>query len=69
LVWVVNLKSHTVMVYRGDGSVNRLRASDELSGEDVIPGFRCPVRAIFPPSEQPVKEAPPDPTGPNGPQE
>ena len=68
LVWVVNPTSRTVMVYRGDGSVSRLRESDELSGEDVIPGFRCPVRAIFPPREQPAQEAPPNPTGPNGPQ-
>jgi Uma2 family endonuclease len=27
-VWVVNLKSRTVMVYRADGSVCRLRESD-----------------------------------------
>jgi hypothetical protein len=64
LVWVVNPKSYTVMVYRGDGSVSRLRASDELSGEDVIPGFRCPVRTIFPPHVQAAKEASPNPTGP-----
>jgi Uma2 family endonuclease len=68
LVWVVNPTSRTVMVYRGDGSVSRLRESDDLSGEDVIPGFRCPVRAIFPPREQAAKEASPNPTGPNGPQ-
>ena len=37
------------MVYRADGSVGRLREDDDLSGEDVIPGFRCPVREILPP--------------------
>lgn len=63
LVWVVNLKLRTVMVYRGDGSVSRLRESDELSGEEVIPGFRCPVRDIFPPP----KAAAPVPIAPNGP--
>jgi len=68
LVWVVNLKSRTVMVYRGDGSVSRLRESDELSGEDVIPGFRCPVGEIFPRPVQPAQETSPNPTGPNGPQ-
>jgi Uma2 family endonuclease len=67
LVWVVNPKSHNVMVYRGDGSVSRLRASGELSGEDVLPGFRCPVREIFPPREQAAQEASSNATGPNGP--
>ena len=34
-------------VYRADGSVGRLHQDDELSGEDVIPGFRCRVRSLF----------------------
>lgn len=58
LVLVVNVKSRTVMVYRSDGSVSRPRESDELSGEDVIPGFRCPVRDIFAPAQ--VGRAEPD---------
>ena len=58
LVWVVNLKSRTVMVYRRDGSVSRLRETDELSGEDVIPGFLCPVRDLFPPRKAPAPVAP-----------
>jgi Uma2 family endonuclease len=68
LIWVVGVRSRTVMIYRADGSVSRLRESDELSGEDVIPGFRCPVRDIFPPRLQPAHEASPTPTAPNGPQ-
>ena len=49
LVWVIYPESRTVTVYRGDGSVSRLHQDDELSGEDVIPGFRCEVRSLFPP--------------------
>ena len=64
LVWVVNLKSRTVMVYRGDGSISQLHEDDELSGEDVIPGFRCPVRDILP--RQAASEGQPALTGPNG---
>jgi Uma2 family endonuclease len=67
LVWVVYLKSRTVMVYRSDGSVSRLRESDELSGEEIIPGFHCPVREVFPPRDRATAESPPSPTGPNGP--
>jgi Uma2 family endonuclease len=68
LVWVVNPRSHAVMVYRLDGSVSRLRAGDELSGENILPGFRCPVQELFPPREHPAGEASPNVTGPNGPQ-
>jgi Uma2 family endonuclease len=49
LVWVINPDSRTVMVHRRDGSISLLRDHDVLSGEDVIPGFRCPIREILPP--------------------
>jgi len=48
LVWVIHPESGTASVYRGDGSVSRLHQDDELSGEEVIPGFRCRVRSLFP---------------------
>jgi hypothetical protein len=50
------------MIYRGDGSIHRLHEADELSGEDIIPGFRCPVREILPRHEP----SPTIPTDPNG---
>ncbi len=49
LVWVVNPETRTVAIFRQDGSTTRLRESDELSGESVVAGFRCPVRDLFPP--------------------
>ncbi len=54
LVWVVFPKSRTVKVYRGDGSFLRVREEDMLSGEDIIPGFRCPLREILPRREPPT---------------
>ena len=48
LIWVIYPKSRTVMVYRIGGSVSLLGETDVLSGEDVIPGFRCPVGELFP---------------------
>jgi len=53
LIWVINPESRTVMVYRRDGSISLLQDDDELSGEDVVPGFRCPIREILPPLVQP----------------
>ncbi len=66
LVWVINPKSRTVRVHRKDGSGSDLHEADELSGEEVIPGFRCPVREILPRSE-PSTDAPSSSNGPNGP--
>jgi len=48
LVWVINPEARTVHIHRQDGSVGWLREEGELSGEDVVPGFRCRVAAIFP---------------------
>jgi Uma2 family endonuclease len=66
LVWVINPNSRTVRVHRRDGSVIYLREDEELSGEDVIPGFRCVVREMLPRPE-PSPEIQPNPTGPTGP--
>jgi Uma2 family endonuclease len=48
LIWVIEPELRIVDVYRKDGTVSRLRESDELSGEDVLPGFHCPVAELFP---------------------
>ncbi len=47
LVWVVDPERLEVRVYGGDGSLSVLHESDALDGEEVLPGFRCPVRDVF----------------------
>jgi Uma2 family endonuclease len=54
LVWVIYPKTRTVYVYRPDGTANRLTDRQELSGEDVVPGFACPIRDLFPPLAPPA---------------
>lgn len=54
LVWVINPKVRIACVHRADGSTQLLRETDELSGEQVVPGFRCSVRELFPPDPQPT---------------
>lgn len=49
LVWVVNPEARIVRVYRLDGTISQLTDQDHLDGEDVLPGFRCPVSQILPP--------------------
>lgn len=58
LVWVVHSQVKTVRIHRADGTVQVLRIDEELSGEDVIPGFRCPVSEVFRmPEPAPANEA------------
>jgi Uma2 family endonuclease len=54
LVWVINPGTRRAHVYRHDGSVTWLGEDDELSGEDVVPGFRCRLESILP--EKPTRE-------------
>ncbi|MEM7134636.1 MAG: Uma2 family endonuclease [Chloroflexota bacterium] len=47
LVWVVEPKTKTIMIYRQDGSAQLLHSGDLLTGEDVIPGFEFYVSRLF----------------------
>jgi Uma2 family endonuclease len=51
LVWEINPDARQVLIYRSDGSIRRLGEDDELSAEDVLPGFRCRLSDLLPPSE------------------
>lgn len=64
LVWVVSPRSRTVLVYHPDGTARRLRDTDDLTAEPVIPGFRVRIADLFPnppepPPANPEPEAPP----------
>ena len=47
LVWLVNPRTRTIEVRRHGGQAIILSVQDELSGEDIIPGFVIPVARIF----------------------
>ena len=47
LVWVLDPGRHHTRIYRADGTMSIVGLDEELDGEDVIPGFRCPLRDIF----------------------
>lgn len=47
LVWVVNPETKIVEIHRKDGSVTKLHVHEQLAGEDVLPGFGCPVQTLF----------------------
>src|SRR5262249_26416334 len=48
LIWGIHPEVRAIQVIRADGTGLRVRSGGELSGEDVIPGFRCSVDALFP---------------------
>ena len=50
LVWVVDPDLRLVFVHRPNGTVSVVREPAELDGEDVLPGFRCPLSAFIPPA-------------------
>lgn len=46
-VWLVDLRHETVSIYRSDTEVITLTIEQELSGGNLIPGFRLPLSEVF----------------------
>jgi Uma2 family endonuclease len=47
LVWIVWPQSRVVLILRPGGVAAWVGAGGQLTGEDVLPGFTCPVAEIF----------------------
>jgi Uma2 family endonuclease len=47
LIWIISPEAKTVLVRRLDRTCAELDETGTLSGEDVIPGFSCPVAELF----------------------
>jgi Uma2 family endonuclease len=47
MVWVVNPRRRTVTIYRPGAAPAIVGDTQELDGQDVVPGFRCRVSEIF----------------------
>ena len=47
LLWFVDPAVQTVTVHRSPVDLRVPTAADTLSGEDVLPGFSCPVADLF----------------------
>lgn len=48
LVWIVEPATRRVHVHRSPHDVQVVEEDGELIGDDVLPGFRCAVRRLFP---------------------
>ncbi len=47
LVWVIDPERRLARVYRQDGTERIIAAEELLDGEDVVPGFSCPLSATL----------------------
>lgn len=47
-VWLVSLENQTVTIFRSLDDVCVIRGENELTSEDLLPGFRCKLNEIFP---------------------
>jgi Uma2 family endonuclease len=47
LVWVIDPESRTVTVNQPGKSQVEFGQDQELTGEEVLPGFRCPIAELF----------------------
>ncbi len=47
IVWVVDPERLEARVYRQDGSLSVLGNDDSLDGDDVLPGFSCPLKDVL----------------------
>ncbi len=47
-VWMIDPVTRTAVVHTAKGPSPTLRASDLLEGGEVVPGFRCLLRELFP---------------------
>jgi Uma2 family endonuclease len=47
MVWIVDPEDQTVTIYRQPGEGRVLSDNAELTGEDVLPGFRCQTGEFF----------------------
>jgi Uma2 family endonuclease len=47
LVWVIDPKARTASVHRSLTQVRQIPEEGALDGEDVVPGFSCPLARIF----------------------
>lgn len=46
-IWIIYPATRSAWILRQDGTAVRLTETQELPGEDVLPGFSCPLRTLF----------------------
>ena len=47
LVWIIDPDKRTAAAYRSATDVRVIGEADALDGEDVVPGFACPLKDVL----------------------
>ena len=47
LIWVIDIRKRRALVYRSLSQVREVSIDGALDGEDVVPGFSCPLAAVL----------------------
>jgi Uma2 family endonuclease len=47
VVWVIDPVRTEARIYGGNGTERVVPSDGDLTGDDVLPGFRCPLAAVF----------------------
>ena len=70
LIWVVSPVTRTVRIHRprtaSAGRISILTSDETISGEDVLPGFSCPVKDFFEIPAEGNQSLAPKPAGASG---
>jgi Uma2 family endonuclease len=56
IAWLIDLERREAQVFRADGSVSVIGEDGALDGEDVLPGFACPLGAVLSPAGSAMRE-------------
>ena len=46
-VWLISPEYRTVSIYQSPTQVHILTEEDELSSDEILPGFQCRLRELF----------------------
>jgi Uma2 family endonuclease len=46
-VWVIDPERRIARIYRHDGTESSITENGQLEGDDVLPGFSCPLASIL----------------------
>ena len=57
LVWAVHPEARAIDVYRPGHATLTISGEGALDGLDVLPGFSCPLEAVFGPEQTPPRSA------------
>jgi Uma2 family endonuclease len=61
LIWIVTPLTRTVLVYKADGTARRLRDTDDLTADPIIPNFCVRIADLFPNPPEATPATPSEP--------